>query len=201
MISNSPLIKRQDLRHTTSVNRPRRPGHLCRGCFLITGACACANGCGWVISSIVAKPRGNRSLVLAANAPISSLMENTDLLSNTQVLYNDTCPVCRFEIDSYRRLAEQRNLPIRFDRMAAAQDWGLSPDQAARRLHVSQNGQLLSGIPAFVALWSAMPRWRFVARLAALPGIHAAACFVYDRILAPMLYRAHLRRQQIDRNN
>jgi len=114
----------------------------------------------------------------------------------TRVLYNDTCPVCRFEIDGYRRLAEQRNLPIRFDRMAVAHEWGLSPDLAAKRLHVSQNGQLLTGIPAFIALWSAMPRWRLMARLAALPGIHAAACFVYDHILAPMLYRAHLRRQR-----
>ena len=121
--------------------------------------------------------------------------------AETQVLYNDTCPVCRFEIDSYRRLAEQRNLPIRFDRLVAAHVWGLTSDQAAKRLHVSQNGQLRSGIPAFIALWSAMPRWRFVARLVALPGIHAVACFVYDHILAPMLYRAHLRRQRNGRTD
>ena len=48
----------------------------------------------------------------------------------TRVLYNDTCPVCSFEIDAYRRRAEAADLPIRFDTLTDAASWGLTPDQA-----------------------------------------------------------------------
>ena len=124
-------------------------------------------------------------------------MSKTTSPTDTRVLYNDTCPVCRFEIEGYARRAALNKLPIRFDRIGAAAEWGLSADQAARRLHVIHYGRLLSGIPAFIALWSEMPRWRWVSRLVALPVIHGAACWVYDRVLAPILYRSHLRRQRL----
>ena len=142
-----------------------------------------------------ARRRGNASLFLAQNVAIYIQMAQDTLTTDTRVLYNDTCPVCRFEIDSYRRLAAADNLPIRFDRLADAVAWGLTPDQAAARLHVIHRGQLLSGIPAFIALWSAIPQWGWMARLVALPGVNGAACFIYDRVLAPRLYHAHLRRQ------
>lgn len=118
---------------------------------------------------------------------------------DTRVLYNETCPVCRFEIDSYARRAAASGLPIRFDGLDHADNWGLTPDQAARRLHVLHKGQLLSGIPAFQALWRELPHMRWLARATALPLIHPLACFAYDRILAPVIYRAHLRRQRASR--
>lgn len=113
----------------------------------------------------------------------------------TRVLYNDTCPVCRIEIDAYARRALSDGLPIRFDRLARAEDWGLSPDQAARRLHVLHEGQVLSGLPAFRVIWSQMPHLRWLARLTGWPVIAPLSAVVYDRLLAPILYRLHLRRQ------
>ena len=58
------------------------------------------------------------------------------MTQETRVLFNETCPVCRFEIDAYRRRAVAGGLPIRFDTLDRAEDWGLTPDQAARQLHV-----------------------------------------------------------------
>lgn len=114
----------------------------------------------------------------------------------TRVLYNETCPVCRFEIDGYRRHAQALGLPIRFDTLDHAEDWGLTPDLAARRLHVWHDGRVLSGMPAFRALWAAMPRWRWLAWVTSRPGIRSLADLLYSRIAAPLLYRAHLRRQR-----
>jgi predicted DCC family thiol-disulfide oxidoreductase YuxK len=114
----------------------------------------------------------------------------------TRVLYNDTCPVCRFEIGSYRRRALAQGLPIRFDALDRAADWGLDPDTAARRLHVWHRGEVLSGLPAFRAIWAALPGWRWLAVLTGLPILRPALAFLYDRIAAPILYRAHLRRQR-----
>jgi hypothetical protein len=48
----------------------------------------------------------------------------------------------------------------------------LTKQQAMKRFHVRGNdGLLLSGAAAFVAVWSTLPRWRLAARLAALRGI------------------------------
>lgn len=121
--------------------------------------------------------------------------ETAVMRDETRVLYNETCPVCRFEIDSYAKQARAANLPIRFETLGQAAVWGLTPDLAARRLHVISQGKLLSGVPAFQALWQAMPRWHWLARLTALPIVQPLAFAVYDHVLAPVLYRAHLRRQ------
>ena len=61
--------------------------------------------------------------------------------AETCVLYNANCPVCNFEIQHYARYADRTGLPIRFDGLAQANAWGLTPDQAARRLHVLHKGQ------------------------------------------------------------
>jgi len=114
--------------------------------------------------------------------------------SETRVLFNETCPVCRFEIDAYRRRALADGLPIRFDPLDSAADWGLTTDQAARQLHVRQDGRILAGLEAFRALWSAMPRWRWLARVTSWPAVRPVADALYTRVAAPVLYRAHLRR-------
>jgi len=118
------------------------------------------------------------------------------MTKETRVLYNRTCPVCRVEIEAYRRRAEAEDLPIRFDALDRAGDWGLTEDQAARRLHVWQDGRVLSGLAAFRALWSAMPHWRWLARVTGWPVIRPLAALGYDRIAAPLLYRAHLGRRR-----
>jgi len=42
------------------------------------------------------------------------------------------------------------------------------------RLHVRRSdGQLVSGAAAFVSIWRLLPRWRWAARIAALPGMMA----------------------------
>ena len=118
------------------------------------------------------------------------------MTDDTRVLYNQDCPVCRFEIGHYRKQALAEGAALRFDDLSQVQAWGLTADQAARRLHVVQDGKLVSGVPAFQLLWSQLSGWRWLARLTALPILHQIACVGYDHMLAPLLYRAHLRRQR-----
>jgi len=120
-------------------------------------------------------------------------MENS---AKTSVLYNATCPVCNFEIQHYARYAGDNALPIRFDDLNsdAREAWGLDADTAARRLYVLHEGKLTSGVAAFLVLWTQMPRYRWLARVVGLPGIRQVACAAYDFVLAPAIYRWHLRR-------
>lgn len=118
-----------------------------------------------------------------------------------RVLYNQTCPICRTEISAYQRRALRDGLPIRFDTLDRAEDWGLTADQAAQRLHVWHQGQILSGLAAFRVLWRQMPHLRWLARLTGVPGVHWIAEQTYERILAPLLYRAHIRRKRLSKQN
>ena len=116
--------------------------------------------------------------------------------AKTTVLYNASCPVCNFEIQHYARYADRTGLPIRFDDLNsdARGHWGLDADAAAKRLYVLHEGKLSSGIPAFLVLWAQMPRYRWLAWTFGLPGVFQSACWIYDFVLAPAIYRLHLRR-------
>ena len=118
------------------------------------------------------------------------------MTDETRVLYNADCPVCRFEINHYASYSDREGLPIRFEDLNKEElsDWGLTRDDAARRLYVLKDGEMYSGIPAFIVLWRDMPRYTWLARLVFVPGIHRIACLTYDHLLAPLIYRWHLRR-------
>lgn len=117
----------------------------------------------------------------------------------TEVLYNASCPICRREVDHYAKIARQDNLPIGFDDLGdlgRRKTWGISKEEAAKRLHVRQYGQIYGGIPAFIVLWREIPRMRWLAKVVSLPGVKQVACAVYDHALAPALYHWHLRRER-----
>lgn len=120
----------------------------------------------------------------------------SDTEPKTKVLYNDQCPVCSFEINHYKGYAERCALPIRFDNLnTEAARWSMDADVAAQRLYVEKDGQLLSGMPAFRVLWAEMPRYRWLVRVTGWPVIRPLSEFTYDRVLAPLIYRWHKKRQ------
>ena len=119
--------------------------------------------------------------------------------AQTDVLYNATCPVCSVETNHYARLSRKHGLPISFDDLNAActlSKWGIDADAAAKRLHVQKEGKVYSGVPAFLALWQAMPGYRWLAKLISTPGVFHVSVWVYDFVLAPSLYRSHVRRRE-----
>jgi predicted DCC family thiol-disulfide oxidoreductase YuxK len=115
----------------------------------------------------------------------------------TTVLYNAQCPVCNVEVGHYARYVGEAGLLIQFDDLNtdALHRWGIDADTAARSLYVQRDGVIVSGVPAFLVLWSQMPRYRLLARIVGLPGIRQIASAAYDHVFAPALYRRHRRRQ------
>lgn len=119
--------------------------------------------------------------------------------NDMRVIYNGDCPVCSHEIGAYALYARDQTLPIRFDDLNVIDltPLGLSEDTVARRLHVIHNGEVLVGVDGFRALWSLMPRYRWLAWLTGLPVIRPLARFAYDRIVAPVIYARHRRRNPL----
>jgi predicted DCC family thiol-disulfide oxidoreductase YuxK len=102
-------------------------------------------------------------------APVSEPEEQAPPLT---VLYDGACPLCRREISLYRGL--QPVAPVCFSDISDASSPlppGTTREQLLARFHVrGQDGQLLSGAPAFLALWSVLPGWRWLAVLGRVPG-------------------------------
>ena len=92
------------------------------------------------------------------------------------VLYDGACPLCRREINVYRGLQPlQADAPLCF---ADVNDTtvplppGTTRAQLLARFHVrGPDGELLSGAQAFLALWAALPGWRWLALAGRLPGV------------------------------
>ncbi len=118
------------------------------------------------------------------------------------VLYDGACPLCRREIGIYRGL--RPNAPVSFtDVSDAAQPLppGTTRELLLARFHVrSQDGQLLSGAQAFIALWAALPGWRWLALAGRLPGAARAMERLYRFFLRwrPALQRWALRLEGTD---
>jgi predicted DCC family thiol-disulfide oxidoreductase YuxK len=112
------------------------------------------------------------------------------------VIYNGDCPICSREIGVYRaRIGPAGDLRFVDLNDADLAALGLTRDDAARRLHVVEDGRLVSGVDAFVALWTATPGFRWLGRIVGLPGIRQAAGSLYEGLLAPALFAMHRRRE------
>lgn len=116
-------------------------------------------------------------------------------LPSVRVYYNGACPVCRTEINHYRRLAERHgistlawtDITARANTLAP---WGIDDDAVIRRLHVvDADDRLLFGVDGFIEVWARLPGYGWLARLAARPWIRPVAELLYERMLAPGLYR------------
>jgi predicted DCC family thiol-disulfide oxidoreductase YuxK len=119
-------------------------------------------------------------------------------MTATRILYNDRCPICRAEIAHYRRRAEAAAAPLVFEDLNRADlgDWQLTPDQAKRRMHAAlPDGRIVSGVPAFAAIWTVLPGMGWLARIAMAPGLRKVADLLYNRVAAPWLYHRQRRRE------
>jgi predicted DCC family thiol-disulfide oxidoreductase YuxK len=101
------------------------------------------------------------------------------------VFFDGGCPMCRREIAHYQRLDDTgriRWLDIHQEPDAVA-EVGVSWETAMQRLHVrSGSGVLHTGVPAFVAIWRELPRYRWLARLVGgIPGLIPVLDFAYGR--------------------
>lgn len=97
------------------------------------------------------------------------------------VFYDGLCPLCSREMDYYRTRVKDE--PVRFVDITApdfdARRLGLDPERVRRVMHAKVGEDVRTGVEAFVALWQAIPRYRWLARLVRTPGIHALATAGY----------------------
>lgn len=86
----------------------------------------------------------------------------------TITFYDGGCPLCRREIQHYRRL--DRTGDVQWLDISAPgvqlEPFGITRTTAMSRFHVlDSTGRMQTGAAAFIALWSALPYYRWLAGL------------------------------------
>lgn len=84
------------------------------------------------------------------------------------VYYDGGCPLCTKEIDTYRKASGANELSwvdaAHCDKATLGED--LDVPTALARMHVrDESGRLISGAAAFAAIWSRLPKTRWLGRL------------------------------------
>ena len=86
-------------------------------------------------------------------------------MAELTVYFDGACPLCRAEIDYYRRRPGAETIAF-VDVSTTTPGEGLSCAVALARFHVREaDGRLLSGAAAFARLWQALPGWRWFGRV------------------------------------
>ena len=95
------------------------------------------------------------------------------MTTTLRVFFDGACPLCRKEISLYQKADK-----------AGAIDWlDVSLEESAQalplprqillaRFHVQKpDGQLISGARGFIEMWRQLPKWHWLAKLCAIPGL------------------------------
>ena len=126
-------------------------------------------------------------------ATFAHLLRNEPIgTAAADIYFNGECPLCNAEMTHYARLCADAQPGFQF--IAAAQQpdalarCGLRQEHLERRVYLRcADGSILSGMPALMALWSTMPRYRWLSRLVGLPLLRSLAVTLYDHAIAPAL--------------
>jgi len=115
-----------------------------------------------------------------------------------KVYYNESCSICRAEINIYKKqnIEEIEWIDIT-NNIVAEKDTSKDDKTLLRRLHVEENGQIFSGAKAFILVWKKIPKYKFLYRFFKLPIIFVIFSFFYE-IIAFFLY--HKNKKQIQKN-
>jgi predicted DCC family thiol-disulfide oxidoreductase YuxK len=106
-------------------------------------------------------------------------------LPKSTLYFDGSCPLCRAEIGYYRRKDQDGSLCfVDVSKTASLTPEGITQRRAMERFHVrASDGRILSGAAAFVEVWTRLPKWRWAARAASLPGMLAVLELGYRMFL------------------
>ena len=105
-----------------------------------------------------------------------------------KVYFNNSCKICKAEIDLYKKEKIQEIDWIDITNNDLAKKQTLRSDkQLLRRLHVVENEKVIEGAEAFLALWKKMPKYKFLYNFFKLPIIFSIFSIAYE-IVAFFLY-------------
>lgn len=97
----------------------------------------------------------------------------------------------------YVRLADQAGVTdLVFEDIAAGPlPEGYARETLLKRIHAREGETMLVGVEAFIAMWLRLPKFRFLAYAINWPVMRNMTGLIYDRFVAPWLYRRYRAKQ------
>ena len=83
-----------------------------------------------------------------------------------KVFFNNSCNLCRYEINHYKKIADSNLEWIDItNNDEALKATSKTHKELLRRLHVIDNDEVIGGAKAFVIIWSKIPKYKFLAKI------------------------------------
>ena len=100
-----------------------------------------------------------------------------------KVYFNNSCKICRSEINLYKKENIQDIDWIDItDNSVAQKDTFKNNKQLLRRLHVKENDKIIQGAEAFLYIWKKIPKYKFLYNFFKLPIIFTIFKYGYEII-------------------
>ena len=115
-----------------------------------------------------------------------------------KVYFNNSCKICKAEIDLYKREKIQEIDWIDItNNTLAIEETSKNSKELLRRLHVKDGEKVVEGAEAFLALWKKIPKYKFLYNFFKLPIIFTLFSIVYE-IVAFFLYLKNKKQLEIN---
>ena len=100
-----------------------------------------------------------------------------------KVFFNNSCNVCRLEINHYKKISDSNLEWIDItNNEDALKLTSKSQEELLRRLHVINDGQVIGGAKAFIIIWSKIPKYNFLSKLLSIKPLFFIFRYVYELI-------------------
>ena len=105
-----------------------------------------------------------------------------------KVYYNNSCKICKAEIDLYKKekLQEIDWVDITNNGLAE-KETSKNNKELLRRLHVKEGDKVFQGAAAFLILWKKIPKYKFLYKFFKIPIIFNMFSFSYE-VVSYILY-------------
>ena len=105
-----------------------------------------------------------------------------------KVFFNDSCSICRMEINHYKKISNSNLEWIDItNNDDALKLTSKSQKELLRRLHVIEDGKVIDGAKAFVVIWSKIPKYKFLYKIFSIKPLFIFFHYIYE-IVAYFLF-------------
>ena len=98
-----------------------------------------------------------------------------------KVFFNNSCNICRFEINHYKKHSNNSLDWVDItNNNEALKLTSKSQKELLRRLHVIDDGRVIGGAKAFVLIWSKIPKYNFLAKIFSIKPLFILFHYAYE---------------------
>ena len=98
-----------------------------------------------------------------------------------KVYFNDSCNICRMEINHYKKIANSDLEWIDItNNDEAIKVTSKSQKELLRRLHVINDGEVIGGAKAFIIIWSKIPKYKILSKIFSIKPLFIIFHYIYE---------------------